>query len=107
MFRIHPRRFDRTPVAIGRIHREARRQRPIRPDNDAVLAGPAAPVIKLFVDELLHFGKALHGVDHVPSALLLFDEPVDDFLDRWMVFGADDRKSTRLNSSHLGISYAV
>src|SRR5437899_8118257 len=25
----------------------------------------------------------------------------------WQYFGAADRKSTRLNSSHLGISYAV
>src|SRR5258705_12534221 len=39
-----------------------------------------------------------HRIPHLALGLRLHDEGVDD---------PRDRKSTRLNSSHLGISYAV
>src|SRR5438045_9642051 len=43
-----------------------------------------------------------------PTAALLADLEQRGLLDDTLVlFGSEDRKSTRLNSSHLGISYAV
>src|SRR5438132_6271544 len=43
-------------------------------------------------------GADLYGVD---------EEPVDELDDRRLDFRDEDRKSTRLNSSHTVISYAV
>src|SRR5205814_10043350 len=84
-------RSDRAPAgaAIRRTRRDARRRRgargiPRAPADDAV-SGPA------------------------PRVALLDDaaEAVAAALARPRLVAVADRKSTRLNSSHLGISYAV
>src|SRR5438045_2977883 len=53
--------------------------------------------------DLLPIPYTQEALDHVVSRVQL----VQDFLGRVLVLENVDRKSTRLNSSHLGISYAV
>src|SRR5690554_1454185 len=57
--------------------------------------GAHDPVTELLVNQLLD-GGAVHADDFVPA------------VDEWISgHGGGDRKSTRLNSSHVRISYAV
>src|SRR5262245_18223022 len=70
------------------------------------------------VDFLVGLGQSLYLTDFFGAAADLFDTalersaPLPDrdrmlLLDWWATAVDRDRKSTRLNSSHLGISYAV
>ena len=68
---------DRAPVVGGRIHREARRQRPVHADDHVVLARAAVPRLDLATHEGLHVLKALHRVHHLVAELVLLDDPVD------------------------------
>src|SRR5262245_62276356 len=53
-----------------------------------------------------HIDKTV-GIQHFKNDRSLSDAEIDTIV-RWVDAGApQDRKSTRLNSSHLGISYAV
>src|SRR2546426_8495188 len=57
-------------------------------------------------DEVLRFQGYKRGIDvPTPDVLALFDEALA--LGRTLIAPSADRKSTRLNSSHLVISYAV
>src|ERR1035438_10677223 len=61
--------------------------------------------------------KGLHKIEILPPGQVLKDTGCNNqieaagrkraFVDEAFPFGHVDRKSTRLNSSHLGISYAV
>src|SRR5256885_10496209 len=42
-----------------------------------------------------------------PEPIPRFEQPRSNYGRKWLIFGLQDRKSTRLNSSHLVISYAV
>src|SRR3712207_8829472 len=59
-----------------------------------------------------HPAHALHLPDPAPERLLLRKLSANDKLNRFSLvvrrqFSGEDRKSTRLNSSHANISYAV
>src|SRR5258705_7163543 len=56
-------------------------------------------------EQLVDFNVALHG-SPIPMSSPLLD-PKRHLAHRRMTLLKGDRKSTRLNSSHLGISYAV
>src|SRR5258705_7187560 len=68
---------------------------------------PYTTLFRSFHFTLVHVPGAFHGSDGLSRRRRQPDdlpEPEDDF-DDWI--DQVDRKSTRLNSSHLGISYAV
>src|SRR5262245_54540047 len=66
-----------------------------------------------FIQTVLYFDKRLLEYDAAPKEILTRDKQqlVVDNYTRWRIVDPlrfyQDRKSTRLNSSHLGISYAV
>src|SRR5205814_7348800 len=105
--------LDKYTLAIVDINAEGRVK---------VLPGPAKPVLveagtRIFLVKVINkAGVTAPLIAESPNALPVFaqsdssPEPpkkisAADARDRWM--GLEDRKSTRLNSSHLGISYAV
>src|ERR1039458_9631329 len=52
-------------------------------------------------------GKKFYVDDGEQRNIRVYDAAPDGTLSNGRIFGEEDRKSTRLNSSHLGISYAV
>src|ERR1035438_8647800 len=76
--------------------------------NDVKGLGPGQGCYWFVLDAQGHI-KADANIVAEPERLILdcaaeFTEPLAALLDRFIII---DRKSTRLNSSHLGISYAV
>src|SRR5690625_6204374 len=68
------------------------------PDHPISLSGGVDPHIVLNVDPLPSLQRTVPGVEAPPLSHI---HMVD------VVFSREDRKSTRLNSSHVAISYAV
>src|SRR3712207_8899456 len=66
------------------------------------------PYTTLFRSDRLRVAEVEHRVlgRQTPALVLHRVAPVDDLLPE-RVLGREDRKSTRLNSSHANISYAV
>src|SRR5690625_5962663 len=51
--------------------------------------------------------RVVRELEQVPSQYLKKLKSTDDIWEVRVIFGNKDRKSTRLNSSHVAISYAV
>src|SRR5437660_5556169 len=54
-----------------------------------------------------HVGERRTSIGRAENAAAVCREPVRRIVERAAAFSARDRKSTRLNSSHVAISYAV
>ena len=52
--------LDSTPVVSGRVHGEARCQRAVHPDDQRVVSRPAAPIMKIAMDEVFHLRQTLY-----------------------------------------------
>src|SRR5690554_7495059 len=64
--------------------------------------------IEPFEDPLLSFGwYPESGIDDLQSCSRFRHGNVERYITPWFTVGDGDRKSTRLNSSHVRISYAV
>src|SRR2546427_11376155 len=98
---------ERAPCALAVLHR-APATVGVQRDARAIGLGEHQPGARLrdgpapFI-ELAHESR----LDRDESRLAAFREAILDGIDERLVDGARDRKSTRLNSSHSQISYAV
>src|SRR5437763_3159301 len=61
--------LNRAPVVRRRVHREARRQSPVRANDQRVLSGAAFPRWHTTTHELLHLLPALAPVAHLVAFL--------------------------------------
>src|SRR3712207_9274342 len=71
--------------------------------------GDGAVVLGVLLVDALHghLQRRVPGLDQVAGSAGVRRQPVGDGDHEGVAAGAQDRKSTRLNSSHANISYAV
>ena len=60
---------DHAPVVRRRVHREARRQRAVRANDQRVLTGAALPGWNLAAHQQLHVFHVLNGIDHLVAVV--------------------------------------
>src|SRR6516225_7227373 len=65
--------FDRAPIVVGVVHREARRKSAVGADDEPVLAGAASPMFSDTAHEAFHVLQARDGIDHLVALALLVD----------------------------------
>src|SRR5262245_63655539 len=84
-----------------------------QPPQPAIPPRPSKPrrAVNPDVDEVIHSGEISSGPKPIPRSMVIRSSSdiakieIHDEDEQTLLTGPPDRKSTRLNSSHLGISY--
>ena len=82
---------NNAPVVSRGVHREAWRQRSVRPDDQRVPAGAATPRLDLAAHKFLHLKQARLLVDDLVALLVFLDYPVDELIHLWIIRRRQER----------------
>src|SRR6267143_4423743 len=88
---IELRLSDDAPVVSRGVHGEARRERTVRPDDQRVAAGAAAPRFDVSAQELLHLKYPLLLIDDLVTLRVLVQYPIDQVIHLGIVRWCEER----------------
>src|SRR5207249_7062454 len=95
------------PCARRALHSFPTRRSSDLANRGDIEAGRAAGLINAVIDRLFLSHERLEAIAHDVRKVSLLPDPVGEMIDMRTLPNGLDRKSTRLNSSHVSISYAV